>query len=521
MKESWRRFAPIGLWLALVAAVAAGVLFVLQREWNLYLQICLALVILGLALFAILDPERVRLALTGRQARYGSNALVMGLAFLGILVVVNYLVFNNSKRWDLTENKDNTLAKETTDTLKKLPEKVVAEAFFTKRISSDQAKTLLDQYKFASGGKFDYQFIDPEANPVAAQQAGVTRDGMIVLKMGTRTEPVTFAQEQEITASLVRLLTNEKVSIYFLTGHGERNPNESGQESYSTLKTTLESKNYKVDTLNLLATNAIPKDARVIVVAGPRQPVSTQEVDLLKDFVSKGGSLIVMEEPTLVTDFGNAPDPLAKYLADTWKVTLGNDVVVDPATQQIYVAVANQYGSHPITDKLQGIVTLFPSARSVQSAGEQSDFTTTKLVETSSNAWAETDLQAIKSSQGQNQAPNITPDQGKDVLGPVTLAVAIESAQNKARLVVIGDSDFAVDPNFTQYGNGDFIVNSIDWAAQQENLINLTPKNTTQRVLVPPTRYTMGLIMLGSVIFLPGLMLVAGVVVWVQRRKRG
>jgi ABC-type uncharacterized transport system involved in gliding motility auxiliary subunit len=184
MKQTWRRFAPIGLWLALIAALAAGVLYILQREWNLYLQICLALVIIGLALFAILDPERVRVALTGRQARYGSNVLVMSLAFLGILVVVNYLVHQNSKRWDLTENKENTLAKETIDTLQKLPETVKAQAFFTQRTSSDQAKTLLDQYKFESGGKFDYQFIDPEANPVAAQQAGITRDGMIVLKMG-------------------------------------------------------------------------------------------------------------------------------------------------------------------------------------------------------------------------------------------------------------------------------------------------------------------------------------------------
>jgi ABC-type uncharacterized transport system involved in gliding motility auxiliary subunit len=509
------------LWLALIAALAAGVLYILQREWNLYLQICLALVIIGLALFAILDPERVRVALTGRQARYGSNVLVMSLAFLGILVVVNYLVYQNSKRWDLTENKENTLAKETIDTLQKLPENVEAQAFYTQRISPDQAKTLLDQYKFESDGKFDYQFIDPEANPVAAQQAGITRDGTIVLKMGERAEPVTFVQEQEITASLVRLMSNEQLSIYFLTGHGERNPNESGDASYSALKSTLESKNYTVDVLNLIATNTIPQDASVIVVAGPRQPVSTQEVDLLKDFVSNGGSLIVMEEPIPVTDFGDAPDPLASYLAETWGVTLGNDVVVDPATQQIYVAVANEYGSHPITDKLQGVVSLFPSARSVQTTGEQSSFTLTNLVQTASNSWAETDLQAIQASQEQQQAPAITPDEGEDLFGPVPLAVAVESAQNNARLVIFGDSDFAVDPNFSQYANGDLIVNSIDWAAQQENLINLTPKETTQRVLLAPTTYMMGMILLGSVIILPGLMLVAGVFVWLQRRKRG
>ena len=99
MKTSWRRFAPLGLYLALVAALAAVVIYILQRQWNLYLQIALGLILVGLALFAILDPERVRQALTGRQARYGSNALVMTLAFLGILVVVNYLVYPLAAWW--------------------------------------------------------------------------------------------------------------------------------------------------------------------------------------------------------------------------------------------------------------------------------------------------------------------------------------------------------------------------------------------------------------------------------------
>jgi len=88
-------------------------------------------------------------------------------------------------------------------------------------------------------------------------------------------------------------------------------------------------------------------------------------------------------------------------------------------------------------------------------------------------------------------------------------------------VVVIGDSDFASDANFSRYGNGDLLVNSIDWAVGQENLINLTPKDTIQRVLVPPQRYTLGMILFGSVFLLPGVVLLSGIIVWIQRRKRG
>ena len=40
----WRRFAPFGLYLSLLAAVASAVLYFVQREWNLPLQISLGLV---------------------------------------------------------------------------------------------------------------------------------------------------------------------------------------------------------------------------------------------------------------------------------------------------------------------------------------------------------------------------------------------------------------------------------------------------------------------------------------------
>ena len=94
--------------------------------------------------------------------------------------------------------------------------------------------------------------------------------------------------------------------VYFLTGHGERDIEQAGETSMTRAKTTLESKNYTVKTLNLLAENQIPEDASLIVIAGPLQPVSEEEVQLLKDYLASGGSLIVMEDPTALTEFGDA-----------------------------------------------------------------------------------------------------------------------------------------------------------------------------------------------------------------------
>jgi ABC-type uncharacterized transport system involved in gliding motility auxiliary subunit len=100
------------------------------------------------------------------------------------------------------------------------------------------------------------------------------------------------------------------------------------------------------------------------------------------------------------------------------------------------------------------------------------------------------------------------------------LGVAVEDRTTGARLVVFGDSDFAANMFFYELANGDLLVNSIDWAAGQESLISLTPKPTTQRIVVPPSVQVTGLIILTSVVLIPGTIVVMGVYVWWQRRRR-
>jgi ABC-type uncharacterized transport system involved in gliding motility auxiliary subunit len=157
-------------------------------------------------------------------------------------------------------------------------------------------------------------------------------------------------------------------TVYFLTGHGEFDPMQAGDESYSLAKSSLEAKNYTVKVLNLLTDKTIPEDAEVIVIAGPLEPLTNEEVQTLGAYLDNGGALIVLEEPVPVTQFGEAADPLAAYLSEKWGIDLGNDMVIDLSSNQPFIAVSSQYGTHAITDKLRSIASIYPTAqRSINS----------------------------------------------------------------------------------------------------------------------------------------------------------
>lgn len=523
------KYALIGLVVALLGCVSTGLIgaakalismgmFTLESTdpLNLALQISIGVLLLGLAAYAILSPDSVRRFFTGRQARYGSNSLILTLAVLGIIFVVNYLVFNNPKSWDLTEDKSNTLSEETLQILATLPQKVTATAFYSASLNTASADEVLLKFKSNSNGKFDYTFVDPDTNPVAAREAGITGDGKVLLQMGETKEIASFVSEEELARTMIRLISPEARAVYFLQGHGEPSIEAGGELSYSIAKSTLETKNYTVGTLNLLTDKTIPEDALAIIVAGPKKPLSVREVTLLKNFVDAGGSLVVMEDPRFFTEFGESPDPLAEYLVSDWGISLNEDLIIDfsGVTQNALDAASLQYNSHPITQNLnQQYIVILPQARSISLATATEGIVTTPLISTSENSWGET------SELVADQNPEF--DETTDLPGPLTMAAAGENSTTNGRVVVVGNSVFATDTVFDAYGNGNLFINSVDWAAEQEDLLSIPVRPTTPRVYNPPTQGSFLLLVVMVVFVVPGMVVFAGVYSWYTRRKRG
>jgi hypothetical protein len=188
-----------------------------------------------------------------------------------------------------------------------------------------------------------------------------------------------------------------------------------------------------------------------------------------------------------------------------------DDYVIDPQAFYADVGLSFAYGDHPITERIRTFTTQFPSVRSIEISGQADPARSiVELVSSSESSWGETDFDALLDGR--------TVQNEDEATGPLALATALEDAATGARLVVVGDADFATNGGFFAGGNGDLIVNSVDWAAKLDNLIDITPRQQTQRQVVPATTSTVLMLSILALVVIPGLILLAGGWVWWSRR---
>ncbi|MDY6875088.1 MAG: GldG family protein [Chloroflexota bacterium] len=506
------RYGFILGYAALAALVVGASWYFIARQMTPWIEgLLIGGVVLG-ALFVLSRPAQVRAVLTGRAARYGSNAVLMSVAFIGILILLNYLAGRYHQRYDVTELKEHTLSPQSVQVLAEIGKPVTIAGFFAADdYQRGDFEELLDQYLYYND-LLSYTVIDPDREPLKANQYDPIPYGGLLLQSGERTEVVYTPDEQDVTSALLKVVSEEKKVIYFLTGHQEYDPEGYGNDGYSDVANALRDQNYEVRALNLVITMTVPADAAVVVVAGPQIALAEDELTRLRSYLLDGGKALIMQDPFY--------DAGLNDVLSAWQVRFGAGVVVDPASSLMggpAAPVVNRYNFSQITKDLSGLMTFFPLARPVEQVGVDPTgmVTFSSLVETTPQSWAEQDTEATE----------LQFNEGVDVPGPLTLIATIEaspmsgsaSLDQKTRLVLFGDSDFASNEYASGMGNGILFLNAVNWLAEEESMIAIGPKTTQQRY-VYLSQVQSNIIFFISVIFVPLALLVMGIIVWWRRR---
>ncbi len=477
-----------------------------------------------------------------RRLHYGSSAVFSTLVFLAILVLVALIAERHPLRADLTETGQFSLSEQSRKVVASIKEPVTIKAFFASGASdASRAKDLLETYRYYNKN-LHYEFIDPDREPQLARQYEIRDYGVLVVEGQGRKEIAPRADEEALTNALFKLSREEDKVIYFLTGHGERSPEEMHKGGYSSAKSALLKENFQVKLLNLMQQPRVPEDAAVVVVAGPQKALFPEEVASLEEYVLHGGKAVFFLDPE---KDGGVPSLLEKY-----GIALGNDMIIDKLSRvfggSYLMPVVTQYGAHKMTQGFN-VATFYSEARSVSPADPPPNgVTLVTLASTSENAWAETDLERLYRGEASFE-------EGKDKPGPVSLGVLAavdiskfsgkESAASKAEedsqgsnketadkeplkskptlgyLVTFGDSDFVDNTHFGVSGNADLFLNMMHFLADEETLITIEPRKQKAQTLML-TANQARMVFWTSVVAVPMIVLLAGFGVYRVRRSQ-
>lgn len=579
--------------LAGIIALAAGVVLVaFVPSMSLYGFINIGIGIFLIGLIGFISLSSVIAAFFSRTGRYGVNSTIMLVAFTGIIVVISIISFENTKRIDMTATNQFSLAQRTKDSLKQLEDPVNVIAFFketrindfdalVRRVRVDEA---LREFKAARSSKFFYEFKDPDLEPDIVRKffgdtPAIFVDETIVLEdlasgrihIIEPTDRSNSRLEQQLATGLLVISGQEKRTIYFLSGHGERGINNTSGDGYSGVRQWLESENYEVRTLTWGAdqtdvsvpdgvcradeTICLP-EAAIVVIARPTAEFPDDHAVALDLYLRglrldpedtsaliprrEGGRLIFLAEP-------DTPASYQRFLA-RWGVVLSQGYIRDeqrspsgqPRTLKVRSVDLRQLPPEVIAQvppailkALIGITspkgnsldeTFMPGAAALATLDDGQRLPI-PLAMTSPQSYLIDDIDRTDPIKDQGD--------GSDPVGPFSPVIYLQSfgpiGQNIANqqptdnqlstMLVFGDSDFISNGSLQNArGSGvDFFLNSANYLLGDFTLVSIRPKAFSFREFyLDSNEYNF--VRFSTWLFMPGLLaLMAGFVWWMRR----
>ena len=558
-------YVPI-LIAGVVGLIAGAALLAFVGSLKLYGGIVLGIGGVLVLLVALSYFSQVIAAFFSRTGRYGVNTVVMTAAFIGLVVLANYVAFENHFRADTTATNQFSLANRTKDLLDNLDRPINVIAYYPDEIPNidlltrrGKVDTMLSEFSNRSGN-FSYQFIDPQKEADLARSQGITSyETLSVSAVGTDiidlvqpTDAAFSRLEQDLYTALLVATETEQKKVYFLAGHGERDINRAEDDGYQQIRDGLEVDNYSVETWHWDPDSddvSVPNDAALLVIAGPQGSLPESHADALNRYVAgrnpdgelrrERSRLIVLIEPDTHVSF-------REFLA-TWGVIVPTGYVRDEAGSQPNAPRTLRVTNYTLPDRneisrmleeLQGT----PQFEEVRSALQAM----TSIIEPRGVRLSETFMPGASAlvplpdptgSIGPIPIALTTPASSLiediertervegDPVGPfapaVYLPISIPGEQGEnvqiANVIVFGDSDFIANENVNRGSGAALFLNSANYLMGDFSLVSIRDREFVYREWNLDAN-EFNFVRFSTWLLLPGLMGIMAVVVWWVRR---
>ena len=480
-----------------------------------------------------------------RRLSVGANVTIQMLLLAFILVAINGYAFKHFHRFDFSRDSKYALSPRTKQLIGTLAKPVKLILFIRDGDPLQQdISSLAEEYHDAKPGLVSVETVDPFRNAARAQDVqnkyklAQTENAVIIdydgrnkivpeekmaeldtsgMQYGQPPTVTAFSGEQAITAGLLDVTEGKKSNVYYVQGHGEGAVGEG--KPLETLGKLLDSEHVAVQEVNLLNVQAVPADTGVLMILGAKLDFSEREIQLLDDYWTKGGRVMLLLNP-------DTPTPhLASFLGRLGVQLDDNRVLrtVDMGTvtgivRDVYTQLV---GDTAIAKQLPGVnvpmngatQSLTLEADKVSSAGTK----VAPLLQALKGYWGETEYKDIENT-------GVYLDKGKDKEGSLAIAATVQKGAvadqrvqtNSARLIVAGNAHFVEREGITEQSAA-FFVGGLNWLLERETLIGVQPKQIkTFRLSLSPDQLQQFFLVL--VLGIPGVCALLGVIVWWRRR---
>jgi ABC-type uncharacterized transport system involved in gliding motility auxiliary subunit len=481
--------------------------------------------------------------------------------FLPILIFllagVNYISWRHYRRADFSLNQFQKLSGQTLNLLKSLPGEVTLTAFLapeadtTGSLIQEDVQKLLDEYKYRSSGKVKVELVQPYLDFQAAQKLAekfklTSNENVILVQYGDRSRVLkvaemaeidpgammtggaarvkSFQAEEKISSAISGLVQGKPAKVYVTSGSGEYNLNSTDRDpaGYSLLSARLASQNVELLPLKLGEQEGVPADADAVMVAGPKFQFSAPAIAALQAYLGKPGRLLLLLDPGVLTG-------LEGILAEQGVVVDSDKIfrkvaVLSTAglTQGLNEeTVGTRFSGHPAIQWIENVggSLRFGPSRSItiKPVVAASPVKSEMLVETSDRYWAKPwPLAAGKKSDFVD---------GEDRKGPFAVAAVVDGSvpgdkgkeTPALRAVVVGSASAFANQNISPL-EVDFMVNSIQWVLGRSESLGISPK-TPKDFSVSLDDGQQRVIMLGTLLGIPAMTGILGLLVWWRRRS--
>lgn len=477
-------------------------------------------------------PLRERVArMFGSRFRAGSYAAFAAAIVIAIAVAANLLAGalpEDVTQLDLTSQSLFTLGEQTKRIAASLDKDVTLYLLATSGNEDETVSRLLSRYA-ALSDHIRVQNVDPVqrptfldaydldisrlyANSVLVECEGRSRlvgyDEIYVTQYSmdyyshSYTSTTDFDGENALTNAIHYVSSDAIPKVYTLTGHGET-------ELSDTITTLIERDNLETESLSLLSLEAVPEDASVVVISAPTGDLSADEADMLIAYLEDGGRIVLMTDYIASGEMENLLR-VAAYMG----LTVGEGIVVEGDAR----SHLNRYpyyllpsiSDHAITEPLAqgGYYVLVPLAQPIVET-EDSQADVSWLLTTTSSAYAKPAGLEMTTTQREDG----------DTDGPFNVAAASE--RGEARMVWVTSSELLTDTvnAMVSGANSDLFMNSVEWMCDQEETISIRSRSLDQEglTLTGAQSSFWSTVMIG---FIPGAVLVIGLVIVIRRKRR-